>query len=420
MVYLVHPKALAAIICLSILSCTGETLTRRSNEYGIYCAKNFDCNLNGACNTTNGRCRCVSGWTGPSCSVLNLAPALMHNGFAMENATTASWGGSVVLYNGTYHMYVNVIANNCPLCTFATNSHIVHATSITPDGPYTYRDVALPAFSANPQVVLYKDEGVGRTKFALFHTGNADAADATVCNACVDGQPPTTCACRLPSTNAAATQAGASSAGTVVHLSTSPSGPWRAVAGPRLCNNPAPMRHRNGSWFLLCNNQLRRDARGIYYPIYHTEHLAQPMWRLTSSIRLPYPANTPRDTSPRVYEDPFMFQQRDGSWHVIWHVFNGTRPCGECEDDVISGHHFSLNGIDWQEATQQPFGHTIAFENGGSVVVSTRERPTFVRGRDGAFSHIVSAVCKRRSCAPTRSVNCKYNCNDFTLVQPLL
>ena len=178
-------------------------------------------------------------------------------------------------------------------------------------------------------------------------------------------------------------------------------------------------RHSNGTWFALCVNQLGRDhASGdIFFPIFRTDRLAGP-WALASTIRLPCVG--PRPTAPRVYEDPFMYLERDGSWHVIWHAFNGTTPCGDCDDGLVAAHHASPDGIHWRESATPPFDNAIRFTNGSTVVVSTRERPVLVRAAPGGgFSHIVSAVCEPRECAPVRSVNCKYRCADFTLVQPL-
>ena len=55
-----------------------------------------------------------------------------------------------------------------------------------------------------------------------------------------------------------------------------------------------------------------------------------------------------------VPQDPMLYMDRQGNWHVIWHVYNSTTPCGACSDNTVSGHHFSTNGIDWHASKVQP------------------------------------------------------------------
>lgn len=44
---------------------------------------------------------------------------------------------SRVLINGTFHLFVTEMRYGCHLANWGTDSSVVHATSTTPEGPYT-------------------------------------------------------------------------------------------------------------------------------------------------------------------------------------------------------------------------------------------------------------------------------------------
>ena len=275
--------------------------------------------------------------------------------------------------------------------------------------------VVLPAFTGNPQAVLASDNKT----IALFHTGggtNPEHRPGTQCN-CSSGGPtlkPNCSQCHISPTDAAGYPLPlAAAAAHTLHVATSPWGPWQPVdPAPPRCNNPAPLQHPNGTWLLLCNNV----GRG--YPLYSAPALEGP-WTLRTSLPITY--NISRQHSPRVFEDPFMWIDEAGAWHVLWHVFNRTFPCGLCMDDTVSGHHYSHDGLTWHESSAQPFGNTINFQGGHArATFSTRERPFLIRGPGGQPTHLVSAVCTAVGCAPMRRSECKSINHDYTLVQPLL
>ena len=90
-------------------------------------------------------CSCRKPWTGPDCAVLGLAPARVRNGFGQDDHSSVSWGAGVVFHpeDSLYHMYVLEVLHNCPLCTFGSNSQLVHATAKQASGPFTRQGVVL-------------------------------------------------------------------------------------------------------------------------------------------------------------------------------------------------------------------------------------------------------------------------------------
>eukprot|EP00051_Salpingoeca_urceolata_P001467 m.41233 g.41233 ORF g.41233 m.41233 type:complete len:154 (-) comp11439_c0_seq1:87-548(-) len=109
-----------------------------------------------------------------------------------------------------------------------------------------------------------------------------------------------------------------------------------------------------------------------------------------------------------------------GNFHLVFHVYNATTPCGECDGSLVSGHKFSADGHTWTTSDVSPFGNVIHRTDGTSQTLSTRERPKFLFNAQGVPTHLSNGACGgTATCPPTPGVNCKYNYWDFTLVQPL-
>ena len=128
------------------------------------------------------------------------------------------------------------------------------AISKTPEGPYLRKDIALPHWAHNPQIIKIN------STYALFHIGPGDGKSKTK-------------NCTKNSLNfnnnnnindkfveqsnfySAGGSYVRSTGGSYVHTSHSPYGPWKSIALPFGCNNPAPMYDNNkNTWYLLCNN----------------------------------------------------------------------------------------------------------------------------------------------------------------------
>lgn len=92
-----------------------------------------------------------------------LLPAPKGGGFAMDDYWI--WGSSVIKgQDGKYHMFADRWAKELGFGAWVTNSEVVHAVSDTPEGPYVFSDIALPARGAeyfdglathNPRVIFF-------------------------------------------------------------------------------------------------------------------------------------------------------------------------------------------------------------------------------------------------------------------------
>ena len=123
---------------------------------------------------------------------------------------------------------------------------------------------------------------------------------------------------------------------------------------------------------------------------------------------------------PGSYEDPMLYMDRRGNWHVVWHVYNATTPCGVCDDSTVSGHHFSANGLDWHASRIEPYTNKVEYTNGSTITVATRERPKLIFDPETEeITHLSTGTCVATTCAPVPPVNCKTAFWDYTLVQPV-
>ncbi len=93
-----------------------------------------------------------------------LLPAPVGGGFSMDDYWI--WGSSVIKGpDGKYHMFADRWAKELGFHAWVTNSEVVHAVSDTPEGPYSFVDVALPVrgkeyfdglVTHNPRILYFK------------------------------------------------------------------------------------------------------------------------------------------------------------------------------------------------------------------------------------------------------------------------
>ena len=142
------------------------------------------------------------------------------------------------------------------------------------------------------------------------------------------------------------------------------------------------------------------------------------------------------DITPRVShgtaEDPFMWIDAKGHWHIINHVYD-VGEYEHCGNSTVSAHLFSFDGFEWHTTATQPFGTEVALSDGGTMTLSTRERPKLLFAGNGTATHLFSGASalpncwnetqchwtKRGDCANNACTNCKFrpNAGCFSLVQ---
>ena len=346
------------------------------------------CSLNGA--LQGGACVCDAPWFGAQCELLDQRPGAAAYGAAPD---LWSWGGNVITgSDGTHHLFVAEMEGHCNLTTWTYNSACIHATSTTGVlGPYTRVAAAVPIFCHNPQTISLRD-GSG---YAMFHIGSGTSS-----------QPQENCSA-APASRAAAPAAPAAQAprGSTLHLASSLAGPWLPSATPPpSCNNPAPMIHPNGTFFLVCDS----------HSLYRAPSIAGP-WALAATW------STPAGGPDGGYEDAFVWIDARGAWHMLFHVWT-TAVEDQCVNATTSAHAYSSDGLQWFVGVKQPYNTSVAFANGRPAEISpTRERPKLIFAEDNVTPLFLvnGAVTGGGSCYPHWCSRCKLELKSYTLILPL-
>ena len=135
---------------------------------GGACGSIVDCMGGGVC--AAGKCQCDVTFTGEHCLMLDLLPIAGDAGLpsaegvaaqaTLPTNSTFPWGGALVEDDsGLFHLFFTEWLNNCPMRydTFATSTHIAHATAKDATGPWTRQGVAVPPAAGNPAMTRAPD-----------------------------------------------------------------------------------------------------------------------------------------------------------------------------------------------------------------------------------------------------------------------
>jgi len=329
--------------------------------------------LNGEC--TRGSCVCDKGWTGANCTLLNLKPAPAVGAYGYSPNVTA-WGGIPVLVGDTYHLLNTEIINHCGLCTWSSNSRVIHATSTTLLGPYTFQNEALPIWSHNPHIVV--DNSSGIPIYLLFHIGSAEGGNGKNCEF-------------VAKDNVSPLVNG------VLHTALDPAGPWTPQNPPGLgdCNNPAPYVFPNGMIYLVCS----QGGNNLF---------TAPNWKGPwTGVRYTIGG----DPGAGIWEDPFIWRDKRGNFKMISHVYPQSSAHFY---DRISGFAYSYDGFHWFRQPWQPYTNEVQHTNGTigyTIAYTTRERPKIFFDEDGTTPlALFTGVARGENC-----YDCKQECGtDWT------
>ena len=171
-----HPTASSSVSDMIAADLPTATISLQNEPPNVvdHCITSVDCAMNGECikgsggggdsggggvgvdPQSPGTCRCFAGWKGSTCERLDLLPVnstLAVSGLQLANHSS-SWGGSVIYWQGEYHMFASEITNRCGLYSWTTNSQVIRATSNTWYGPYEKQQVIVPVFAHDANVMI--------------------------------------------------------------------------------------------------------------------------------------------------------------------------------------------------------------------------------------------------------------------------
>ena len=348
------------------------------------CSTDLGCSLNGVC--SSGSCLCDKPWGGPRCGVLQYKtdqPVAAKNLYPHNDSDVPARGPCVTpsgscralnTWNGPIVKVGDTFHMFNPLYkrgSLLETQDMLHGVSNNITGPYSWRTQNQGNMGSNPALVAFLDPETNVTKYSLWSGGN-------------------------------------------VYVSDDINGKFELVSGenPRL-SNPAPIFH-NGRWFATSQSTTE---------ILTTTKLGA-AWEHFSSIR-------PK-IDRGVQEDPFMWIDRRGSWHILNHAYD-TSEYSSCGTSTVSAHLFSPDGKTWsilQNPNVEPYSHTVSYEDGTTHTFTTLERPNCQFNGQGQMTHInlaadmVSqdagcrdyAVCPAKHGGNCACTNCKYADHAGTII----
>ena len=316
----------------------------------------------------------------------HLGKAPMVPAFECEGWWT--WGSSVIkAEDGRYHMYVSRFPKSLPFHPgWMVASKIVHAVSDTPEGPYTFCDVALPARGAqywdgrsthNPRILRYKG------KYCLIYMGSTHpfeepAYDQLTLDSkwCIVGR--------------ASKRIG-------LAVSDSPYGPWERLDQPILgpepntfysyfASNPTPIVMEDGSIMMIFKGRAHLED-GKYSGMALGVATAP-------SIEGPYTVLNDKQPILQISgereaeEDPFLWKDRKG-FHIIFKDHKGLYT-GEKGGGVMA---HSKDGISWKvDRDAKAYSRTVEYEDGSVIMQGQLERPFILFDEDGRMMRIFFAT----------------------------
>ncbi|TXK79146.1 glycosyl hydrolase family 43 [Paenibacillus sp. N3.4] len=311
-----------------------------------------------------------------------MLPAPRNGGFRMEGYWV--WCGSVILgEDGRYHMFASRWPKSLPMHPgWLVASEIVRAVSDTPEGPYMFQEVVLPARGAeywdgrsthNPHITKHRDT------YLLYYMGSTHPLPEPVPG---DGFGLEDPRCIVARSNKRVGLAVASSI----------FGPWERNNLPilpvrpgrydsYLTSNPAPCLHKDGSVLLVYKS---RKYEGIQHGKMTIGVAA------ADEYRGPYRVLTEEPIFPpdRFHiEDPFIWNTSKG-YELIAKDMEGTL-CGEKHGGI---HAYSPDGRNWRLSdTPKAYSRTVLWDDGTEQTMGNLERP-FLLFQDGEPTHLFAAV----------------------------
>ena len=316
-----------------------------------------------------------------------MLPAPRNGGFRMKGYWV--WCGSVVKGEDEhYHMF----ASRWPKCLpmhpgWIVASEIVRAVSDTPEGPYEFQEVVLPArgpefwdgrATHNPHIIKHKDI------YILYYVGSTHPfPDVKQCDSYGLDDP----RCIV----------GRSNKRIGIAISKSVFGPWKRFDQPIMptrpgkfdsffTSNPAPCISKDGSVLLVYKARAYKEKSYEGYlhggmtigVAYADNYLGSYVVKKDTAIFPPGKIHI---------EDPFIWETEEG-YELIAKDMDGNI-CGEKYAGI---HGFSENGTDWKVYEGiKTYSRKIRWDDGTEQVMGNLERP-FILFQEGKPTHMFFAT----------------------------
>ena len=222
--------------------------------------------------------------------------------------------------------------------------YYAHGTASSVAGPYDWSSPNISSNAINPAALVYPDAATGAPVYTLWIGGD-------------------------------------------ILVASSAAGPYTKTYSNPAPSNTAPAYYKGAFYVTDQDTSQLLTATSLKGP-----------WTKFSSINHPALDYT--------VEDPYLYVDTRGNFHIINHAYN-TGQRTNCTTSWVSSHFFSTDGITWGHS-DQPYGHTVTFDDGTSHSYCTLERPSLVFDAAGLLTHIHFAadlVTEDAGC-PNRGKGC--------------
>ncbi len=304
-----------------------------------------------------------------------IGKGVSNGGFKMDNYWV--WGGSCIIGDDDmFHLFASRWPKTYPFMNgYPFYSEIVHATSNTPEGPYTFQNVALPArgseywdgrMTHNPSVVK-----VGNTYYLYYigstYEGNSPNVDSLL-NIKQLYRTPAYKNIRIG-----------------VAKTTNLNGTWKRNDNPILSpqpngfdsvvvTNPAPCPTVKGEIFLIYRTFIRGEGQRL--------GLAKAVHPDSAYIRV---LQRPIDT--KSVEDPFIWEM-NGAFYII-----AKDMTGEITGEKHAGVFLRATDLKNWKLNNPPkaYSRKVIWDNGDTTIQGSLERPQLLI-QNGVPTHLFAAT----------------------------
>jgi len=416
-------SASASALLLALLAASAAALP---------CADDWECSLNGEC--VAGECVCDAPWVdgvGGACAQLSMlpapisacGPACAYHGnttdLSGKPVNSSTWGARVLrAADGSFRMAVNEYAFGCGLSTWRSNSQIAWATSASPLGPFHKLGLAVPPWATNPTVF---QAPAGELVIVTCGGGSECAlgAASTISNntpACNNGSP---CACVGPPPGRCHYVQPSANATNVFHFASDLAAadsvfPWASL-NVTLVNftlgqwipdlvNPSPLVLANGTVLIMVHSAGTGGGAPV---ILRSVAGGGEGWRGPYEVLTTAQARSWNGSTAGT-EDPFLWQDRRGNFHALYHKLGGGGWLGQSA--------WSRDGFTWS-STAPAYNNSFALEDGSVLSPGANggaQRPMLLQDASGAATHLYIAGA---TCDPGAHPTCQLG--PYTAVIPL-
>ncbi|KAJ6783278.1 hypothetical protein PWT90_10543 [Aphanocladium album] len=343
------------------------------------CSEDDHCSLNGICR--HSKCECDAGWKGTDCGILDLRPALRDSGYNHTSEGISSWGASIVrdpADEALYHIFFSRFANHCPLKSWMPFSTIMHAQSKTgPAGPYESPVEVLGTFAHNPTVVWSPWD----REYLMYHIG-CPQPTPSVCG-------PVKFKCGIPDGQSGITAHSSPDLETWTNRGMVFNGTYDKTVWDMTATNPS-------AWPLHTRKHETPTMLLAYRGNNHNEtNFSSGNIAVSSTgFKGPYTRIQKEPLMQYRFEDPFLWQDKRGHYHMLVHSQRDDGGGGSPGVKSVGRHAYARDYMGpWNYGynVSLAYGAQVSFTDGTTINYGRRERPQLLFSTDGRMTPLFMA-----------------------------